>query len=737
MKILSKIKALFSRGEKTTLQKQARLGIIFLAVAVIGAVIYFAVIAPVVNEKVNYVPALYDGEELYGDDTILMMPRRTRGSVSYLDVKNKSEHYRLVATDPGNEGTDFVLEGNEGISLNATTVSSTVVHSLVLVTNSPKLGSQDRVNERATDADMRAYGLDAESNPVTVTVSLTDGTSYTVYIGDLAPAGDGYYAAVEGRRNKVTLDDGTTEEYYIVYSLTKYVSSDFVSQKSAALVNTVVMPYFSNSIYQPKVFLLERRFAGDNDYTKIVQIHAAEVGEAVAAAGQSYVLDYPKGYLVEEDTFGSYVLSSLEYLSAEEIIAYGDDVHKEEVYSKYGLDLDISRIEAGEEKCFARLLLKLDDISGAGKFESGVYAIFFGDVYYDDTGAGHRYAYSPYSDTIFTVAEADFEYVSWRAVRYISARMFYDYITSLDYLELVRDSTDIRYSLTGNYLSYHVDVTKSGDDAEKILRNGTPLTFDAKPVIQQFGSYTQTKFTGEFENFRKLFYVLITREFAVDAKSDIGEIATAPSGMINIKTTARDQDQTYYRYDKNGNRIIGDDGRYATVVYDGGFIVCKNVKQTVANLSGGFTTFTYDTAYYNEKTGRFFLKEEDRADGNEKPKNYSIGENGHLTGWTYLTGSIEAEYSETLYSYNIYDVYYDYTDADGNVSKRVNQTYAYVAPTISTYTYKINSDGTQTLADEQTVVSDGLYMRLAQIDKLFNDSDKLLAGIEIDKFGAN
>lgn len=734
MSFFKKIKALFTKGEKTLLQKQVRAGIIILGVILIGLIVYFAIVRPAVTKVTKYVPELLDGEDIYNENIILIEKYRTRAEVESIEIKNDREHYKLIATDPGSSGTMFYIEGAKDISLNANNLASVVTHSLLLVTNSPKLSVQDRVNERATDEDLASYGLDEASSPVFLEVKLLDGTSYKIIIGSKQPTGDGYYAMAEGRRNKITNEDGTTAEYHVIYSLTTYVATDFVDKGSEALISTLVLPYYSSSIYQPSDFLLERN-AGDG-YSTVVRIHTMKEEEQTTS-GQTYILDHPKGYIVDESTFSSFVLGSLEYLAAKKIVAYGDAVHDPAVYEKCGLDLDKSRLDAGTENCVARLTFDVDNVTPSNTdFESGEYKLYFGSAYYDDELGGEcRYAYSPYSETIFVVLTSDFEYVTWRAVRYLSARMFFDNITSLDYLELIDGDTDIRYTINGNYLTYHVDVTKATDTSVKIMKDGEPLTFDVKPVIYKVGSYTQTKFEGEFENFRRLYYVLITREFAIDTDSE-GEISAEPSRVVSIKTTERDTNETFYRYDKYGERVV-EDGRYVTAMYDGGNIRCHNVKLTTTGLSGGETVLTYDTAYYDETVGKFFLKEEDRADSNYKPKNYKIDSEGHLSSWTYLSGSIEAEYTETLYSFKVYDVLYDYTDPDGNTVKRVNQTYCCVVPSVTTYHYKLNSDGTRELLDESTEVSDGLYMRISQIDKLFSDSGKVVDGVEIDRFGAN
>jgi hypothetical protein len=153
MKFFKSIKNLFTKGEKTLLQKQARAGIIILAVALIGLVVYCAIVRPAVNKVTSYVPELLEGEELYNINIILIEKFRTRAEVSSIEIKNGNEHYKLIAKDPGSAGTMFYIEGSEDITLNAQNLASVVTHSLLLVTNSPKLGTQDRVNERATDAD--------------------------------------------------------------------------------------------------------------------------------------------------------------------------------------------------------------------------------------------------------------------------------------------------------------------------------------------------------------------------------------------------------------------------------------------------------------------------------------------------------------------------------------------------------------------------------------------------------
>ena len=56
MNLLKKIKALFTKSdaEKTSLQKTARISIIFASIALVGVIVYFAVVAPLLKAGEEY-----------------------------------------------------------------------------------------------------------------------------------------------------------------------------------------------------------------------------------------------------------------------------------------------------------------------------------------------------------------------------------------------------------------------------------------------------------------------------------------------------------------------------------------------------------------------------------------------------------------------------------------------------------------------------------------------------------
>ena len=104
----------------------------------------------------------------------------------------------------------------------------------------------------------------------------------------------------------------------------------------------------------------------------------------------------------------------------------------------------------------------------------------------------------------------------------------------------------------------------------------------------------------------------------------------------------------------------------------------------------------------------------------------------------FLPDNASGEYDETIYEYEIYDLYDEYTDINGNTVRQLNPTYMYVVPTITTNTYRLSSGGEKELLSTETErATEGVYIRTATIDKLFSDTHKLLNGEEIDTMGVN
>ena len=79
-----------------------------------------------------------------------------------------------------------------------------------------------------------------------------------------------------------------------------------------------------------------------------------------------------------------------------------------------------------------------------------------------------------------------------------------------------------------------------------------------------------------------------------------------------------------------------------------------------------------------------------------------------------------------------------YKNANGEEVTQLNSTYMYVVPSTITKVYRLTSGGEKVLVSEETArAEEGVYIRIATINKLFSDTHKLMRGEQIDKMGVN
>ncbi len=719
-KFLQKITALFKKSEteKTSLQKTARIAIIFAAVAIVLAIIYFAAVAPLLKQHEEYVPELFEGE-IYQMNSIYILRTYERNEIASIHIKNDLTEYDLDAYQTASGDIRFRIRGNEDMTISAEKEAYLLADVRNLITNSP--AGQERVTATATAEDLKNYGLDTASDPAYFEVTLTDGSSYRINIGKPLVTTSGYYVTLEGRKNVV---DGV--EYDIVYALQSSLA-DSVLKGSEILLTTDLTVYDQN-ITQATFFSIEK-MQGEKRETTIAVGLVDDVN--ISASSKIYEMLYPSSYTINEDEYGM-VLSNLMYVTASEIVAYGEKIHTPEVYEKYGLDLDSDRLLEGTDRNHAMLYYTTTDPE-AENFEESFSILYFSKQQTSLDGIGFYYVYSPMREVIGTVPAETFEFVEWGIAEYTNPYLYFEYFTSCDYFEIVneREKLDISFTLTGKERTRHVEVTSTGgeivytttDTGAKI-----PLTFTAKYERTDKGQV----FTGEFERFRDLYYVLITRSLALYAEIDdtMTTAADTPYATIKVQTAPKDHPISYYIYE-NGQRG-------ALVRDEGGNILCHEVLVPTTLSDGSVKNISYEKAFYDLDAGRFFLKSTDSNDGNEKPNGFGPSAIGTVKVNTFLPMSAYGEYDETVYSYEIYDLYDEYIDYDGNPTSQLNATYKYVIPTTTTNTYRLTSGGERELVETEVERAEvGVYIRTAAIDKLFSDTHKLLNGEEIDTMGMN
>ena len=724
MNFWKKIKALFTRSdvEKTSLQKTARISIIFAAVALVGVIVYFAVIAPLLNQQDNYVPELFEGEE-YKYSSIYILPEYARADIESVEIKNKLEQYKLKSYTTESGMLTFQIEGSEHITLNEESLASLLADVRVLITN--YIPGQERVSTTATQQDLVNYGLDEASDPTWFEVTLKEGGSYRVYIGKELPTSSGYYARLEGRKNVVTDENGNTTEYDIVYALQSSLKDTIVEADSNKIVAVDLTPYIGNSVLSAE-FTLTRI---ENDERKvIIRVGVAE-DLTNATNPTTYKMIFPQAYVIHEDIYTDSVLINLAYVQAYEIVAYGDKIYNPDVYKAFGLDLDKERLDAFEDENFAVVSFNCADPDSEDYAEQATI-LYFSERMMDEDETEFYYVYSPYYEIIGKVSAEVYEFVEWQLAKFTSPYLFYEYLTNTEVIDIYSEikglEVDSRFVISGKERSAHVDVYKVSDgEVYTKTENGEtiPLVYD---VHYYFVGGTGIKYDGEFENFRNLFYVLLTRQFDLyeDAETEEMRVADTSVAHISITSSPKDHPLTYYKYDQYGQRD-GDSMRD-----QGGNILCTKV--VAPSAIGG--TLVYENAFYDPEAGRFFLKAEDPNDGYSKPVDFE-NKNGLVQVKTYLPVATYGEYVETTYQYDFY--YLEYVDENGNAT-HLNLTRMYVVPTIIERTYKLTSNGQKELINEEVkAAEEGVYIRTTTINKLFSDTNKVLNGELIDEKGVN
>lgn len=708
---------------KTTLQKQA-IAIIVVAVLLIAGLVFYYAVLPSLEQEQAGIGELYPGEALDASGTTLyMISPLTRKDIEKIEVKNDGGLYVLNAIGTG-AGKEFELEDAPGVKLDDYALSGVVIAAAQPIT-APADSKHYRAHESATEKDLIRYGLDEASTPNWFRVTRTDGTSYKIVLGNKLPTSNNCYAYIEGedRMVDVTLEDGTVEKRYIVYVLDSTSYQTLLFPKTA-LVTTIVGEYLGNGAYYAKQFDVYRYENG----ARKLSISIKEADSGLTGLTQFQMVT-PAGYNVAEDSLTQKVLPTLVSFTGDAVVAIGNDVYASDVLEKYGLDLDKARLEA-ETDANDKIYFKA--LNSEGK-ETEI-TFYISGLRVEEDGSTCYYAYVPAQQKIVRLSSETFEWFSWSFGEYVDLRMFTEYIGSLDYFSvLTKDNfsvlatdklMDVRFTLDGNPFNHHVKVTTA--DGSTVLKdeNGKDIVYD----VEYETGVVKPTFKGDFEIFRDLYYVLITRMLdSTEAPKKVADDAECKLTVV-VRSIQRDRNQQYYKHENNeystdasGNRI--------SVTYEGGYRIVKNLKYT--NIFG--TEIKADVAYYDEKAKKYFVKDKESFDGLEKPQYYSYTDDQKLVPDFINAKDATAEYTTVTYEYKFYDLISQNPDTGADY---VNQTYMLVVPTTTTTLWRINADGSETMIEEKTTENGnmGSYIRRVSVEKLVSDTNKALNGIEIDEW---
>ena len=390
---------------------------VILAVLVVGYIFIQSALKDDVEtpttteEKFELLP----GEAQQGNSSYLVYPSIDQKDIAEVKIHNPS----LKSTHPeyADWGIQFLYDKD-----NKRSIGYFIGHEDDLILDETQLtifaaaAGNMLFTRRVTDVceDYSIYGL-SEEEATRVQVTLTNGTVYTVYIGNLNPSGTAYYAR---SGDTVTDADGNPYERKAVYLLTtgttSYVQMTLTERPTAML--TTLMAYPVN----PELgFTSFELFSVDGSIKISLRPRSAITSaEKLFGGSFNYYAVEPAGYYAS--TAFDTRIEVFEMFQGSEVMEFGttpisgvDENGKEYLYfdfetdilAKYGLD-------ATRVQYIMRFSSKTDD--SAVPLESEMW---FSALQPD----GYYYARSLNFNTIVKVDPQTVDFLGWKTVDFLDA----------------------------------------------------------------------------------------------------------------------------------------------------------------------------------------------------------------------------------------------------------------------------------------------------------------------------
>lgn len=223
-----------------------------LIVTALGAALPIAIMNAMEEESTKAPPQLEEGEGIKFNTVLLYGPfgrEKPTGkleestNIKSISFTNENETYSFVHPDEDNY-TDFIIEQN-GKRYKNLTVSNERISEVVVSVGAPYV--RVRVGEsEGAESRYGEYGLADGEVKKSCTLTLYNGDTYTVYIGDMTADQNGYYVRVAGRET--------------IYVTQTPVLGELVSQSAGAFVSPQLTPTpkLNYSSYYVRDFLVEQ-----------------------------------------------------------------------------------------------------------------------------------------------------------------------------------------------------------------------------------------------------------------------------------------------------------------------------------------------------------------------------------------------------------------------------------------------------------------------------------------------
>lgn len=493
------------------LKKQKIMIIVMASLFLVLTLLYFIVLSPLMKRKADEAnppaepPKLLEGEALDVEDkrTILMFPRAERKQMKSIEVINQYGSFICYRHE---DDDNFYFKDHEQAPLSADTLASLVVAA-------GYTGTIERVTEKCEDWGM--FGLAEEDSPAYYKLTLLDGTTHEIYIGDMIKSGGGYYARYKDRD-------------------ALYVLSNTIASTLLVPLETLVTPYLGMLMDQQTYALTDEFILMKNGETFVYITYDKSVQNTDEAVYSVYDMHYPGQYTVNDNKYTEVLLTfcTLKGAATLKVGEVGQMLHEdEEIMAQYGFE---NLSNAPYELYY--------------KYGNQDSLILFAPSGID----GYYFAYSYLYNLIALVEATSVPYLEWSTKDFIGNQLFH---------ESINDVYDIEISGV---------ITNGAGEVEKEINEIFNLRGNANDIIITPES-TGKPFSDDLvRNFKQFYMVMLLvdiqgymRGEGVEDYSKLPEIAC-------VKVTMDDGSVLEYKYYSYSSRRC-----YVTVNGEGEFYVNK------------------------------------------------------------------------------------------------------------------------------------------------------------------
>ena len=298
------------------IKRQTVTAAICAILAVVLAIVYFAVIAPMLveeEEKITPIELLFPLEVRAENQTMVyMFPPIERARIEKIEVHNEKGGYTFLKT----KNDVFYLDGMPAAPCDIMKLS------YLITTAGSAPASKRYIIDETTD--LSVYGLSAADDPAYFIITDDNEVSHKVWVGKKAPTGDGYYCQYDDRK--------------AVYLIRTAGFEVLLSDAYGLMTPTVGLPI------QQSDYASVSLVGAIKNGAPVFEIRALDPDENGTGKTDkpTYTYEFTFNSLKEftpNSSMRSSLLNFLSGLSGSKVVAYGLDISGETLKTKYGIDI--------------------------------------------------------------------------------------------------------------------------------------------------------------------------------------------------------------------------------------------------------------------------------------------------------------------------------------------------------------------------------------------------------------